>query len=145
MQGVYGNEILNLVRRDIEGMAGLQNQAKIVANRFKPLTPSNTLPRQTNEDPNSNRRISDRWIEDGSFLRLRNITFGYNFSKGKINRVGLSNLRVYASGQNLFTLTNYTGFDPEIGSYNQNPLINGVDNGRYPISRSVTFGLNANF
>ncbi|MEL6357781.1 MAG: hypothetical protein AAFQ37_12710, partial [Bacteroidota bacterium] len=60
-------------------------------------------------------------------------------------KVGMTSARVYISGQNLITITNYSGFDPEIGSFNQNPLINGVDNGRYPISRSYTVGLNVNF
>ena len=144
-QGVYGNEVLNLVRRDIEGLAGLSNQSKVAADRFRNLEPSTTIPRQTNEDPNSNRRISDRWIEDGSFLRLRNVTLGYNVPRVKLKKRGFKSLRLYASAQNVYTWTNYSGYDPEVGSFNQNPLINGVDNGRYPISRSVTFGLNANF
>ena len=145
LQSVYGNEILNIMRRDIEGMAGLNNQSKVVIERFKTLQPSNTVPRPTSPDPNANRRISTRFIEDGSFLRIKNITLGYNFPKEWLNRVKFKNLRVYASTQNLYTWSNYSGFDPEIGSYNQNPLINGVENGRYPISRSYTFGLNANF
>jgi TonB-dependent starch-binding outer membrane protein SusC len=144
-QGVYGNEILNLVRRDIEGMAGLANQSVNVVNRYRTQQPSTTLPRVTGTDPNNNRRISDRFIEDGSFIRLRNITVGYNFSKSMLKQAKIKNLRMYASTQNLHTWTKYSGYDPEIGSYNQNPLINGVENGRYPISRSYTFGLSVIF
>ncbi len=145
VQSVYGNEILNIMRRNIEGMAGLSNQSKAVIDRFQTSNPSNTVPRPTSPDPNNNRRISTRFIEDGSFIRIKNITLGYNFPKAWLNRVKFKNLRVYASTQNLYTWSNYSGFDPEIGSFNQNPLINGVENGRYPISRSYTFGLNANF
>lgn len=144
-QGVFGNEILNLIRRDIEGMAGLSNQSLVVIDRFTPLTPSNTVPRATSPDPNSNRRISDRFIEDGSFIRLKNITLGYTLPGNIAQAIKLQSLRLYASAQNLKTWTDYTGYDPEIGSYNQNPLINGVENGRYPVAKSFTFGLSAGF
>ncbi|MFK7905394.1 MAG: SusC/RagA family TonB-linked outer membrane protein, partial [Chitinophagales bacterium] len=144
-QGVFGNEILNLLRRDIEGMAGLSNQALTVVDRFTNLTPSTTVPRATSPDPNSNRRISDRFVEDGSFVRLKNITVGYNVPTAIAKIIKMETLRFYASAQNLKTWTNYKGYDPEIGSYNQNPLINGVENGRYPTSKSFTFGLRASF
>jgi len=62
-----------------------------------------------------------------------------------VKKYGISNLRFYVSGQNLFTAAGYSGYDPEIGSFNQNPLISGVDNGRFPVARSITFGLNLNF
>lgn len=145
VQGVYGNEIMNLVRRDIEGMAGLVNQTQEVDRRYRNLTPSNDIPRATHTDPNFNRRISSRFVEDGSFVRLRNITLGYNLPKAMAIRWSIQHLRIYVSTQNLATWTNYSGYDPEIGSYNQNPLVNGVENGRYPTSRSYTFGLNATF
>ncbi|MEL6922493.1 MAG: TonB-dependent receptor [Bacteroidota bacterium] len=144
-QSVYGNEILNLVRRDIEGMAGRANQSVVVSERWRPTQPSNTVPRATGPDPNNNRRISDRFIEDGSFIRLKNVSLGYTLPQNWMKRLRISKARLYASGQNLITWTNYSGYDPEIGSYNQNPLINGVENGRYPLARSMTFGLNVNF
>lgn len=144
-QGVFGNEILNLVRRNIEGMAGLSNQSVQVFDRFRPEAPSNTVPRGTGPDPNANRRISTRFIEDGSFVRLRNISLGYNFPKNWLQRAHIQNLRIYLSAQNVYTWTDFSGYDPEIGSFNQNPLVNGVENGRYPISRSYTLGLNVNF
>ncbi|MEL6864267.1 MAG: SusC/RagA family TonB-linked outer membrane protein, partial [Bacteroidota bacterium] len=145
IQSVQGNEILNLIRRDIEGMAGLVNQSVIVTDRFRNSEPSTTIPRATNTDPNFNRRISDRFIEDGSFVRLRNITLGYTLPRAVGQKIRLQNVRFYASAQNLVTWTNYSGYDPDVGSYNQSPLINGVENGRYPIPRSYTFGLNATF
>ena len=144
-QGVFGNEILNLVRRDIEGMAGLANQSTVVIDRSIPGMPDDEIPRATGSDPNGNRRISSRFIEDGSFIRLKNISLGYTFPKDLIRRARIENIRAYISAQNVITWTDYSGYDPEIGSFNQNPLINGVDNGRYPISRSFTVGLNATF
>ena len=144
-QGVFGNEILNLVRRDIEGMSGLANQSKVVIDRSRPGMPDDEIPRATGPDPNSNRRISSRFIEDGSFIRLKNVSLGYTFPKNWMRRVNIENMRAYISAQNVKTWTDYSGYDPEIGSFNQNPLINGVENGRYPISRSFTVGLNATF
>lgn len=145
LQGVQGNEILNLIRRDIEGMAGLVNQSLVVEGRFRNSAPSETTPRATSNDPNANRRISSRFVEDGSFVRIKNITLGYNLPKDVAKRIKIQNIRIYASTQNLYTWTKYSGYDPEIGSYNQNPLVNGVENGRYPIARSYTFGVSANF
>lgn len=145
LQSVFGYEILNLVRRDIEGMAGLQNQSVVVSERFTNENPSTTVPRATGPDPNDNRRVSDRFIEDGSFLRVKNITLGYTFPTKWLSNVGIEYLRLYAGAQNYFTWTNYSGYDPEIGSFNQNPIINGVENGRYPIAKSVTGGLTLRF
>ncbi|MFK7981563.1 MAG: SusC/RagA family TonB-linked outer membrane protein [Saprospiraceae bacterium] len=144
-QGVFGNEILNLIRRDIEGMAGLANQSVRVIDRSRPGMPDDEMPRATGPDPNSNRRISSRFIEDGTFVRLKNVSLGYTFPKKWMRRVKIQTMRAYISVQNLQTWTDYSGYDPEIGSYNQNPLINGVENGRYPISRSYTAGINVNF
>ncbi len=144
-QGVFGNKVLNLVRRDSEGLAGLNNQLRTVMDRYTPENPSNTIPRNTNTDPNNNRRISTRFIEDASFIRLKNITLSYSLPAATLERIHCQQIRIYVSAQNLQTWTDYSGYDPEIGSFNQNPIINGVDNGRYPIARSVTFGLNANF
>jgi len=126
-------------------MAGLSNQAIVVIDRFTNAEPSTEVPRATGSDPNANRRVSDRFIEDGSFVRLKNITLGYNFPKDWLRKIKVQNLRIYASAQNLQTWTDYSGYDPEVGSYNQNPLINGVENGRYPISKTYTFGLNVLF
>ncbi|MEM1323872.1 MAG: TonB-dependent receptor [Bacteroidota bacterium] len=144
-QGVFGNEILNLVRRDIEGQAGLSNQAAVVQNRWTSQNTITNVPRPTGSDPNDNRRISTRFIEDGTFVRLKNITIGYSLPKKWLRKLRMQRLRIYASAQNLVTWTDYSGYDPEVGSFNQNPLINGVENGRYPISKSYTFGLSSNF
>lgn len=144
-QGVFGNEILNLVRRDLEGMSGLTNQSVAVINRYTNAIPGNTLPRATGSDPNSNRRISDRFVEDGSFIRIKNLTLGYTLPSEWLRNIRFQHFRIYAGAQNLFTWTDYSGYDPDVGSYNQNPLINGVENGRYPIAKSYTVGLSAKF
>ena len=144
-QGVFGNEILNLIRRDTEGQAGLNNQSAAVKNRWTTLNTVTDVPRSTGSDPNDNRRISTRFIEDGSFIRLKNISLAYNVPKSWLLNARIQQLRIYASAQNIYTWTNYTGYDPEVGSYNQNPLINGVENGRYPISSSYTMGVNVTF
>ncbi|SEQ66031.1 SusC/RagA family TonB-linked outer membrane protein [Neolewinella agarilytica] len=144
-QGVFGNDILNMVRRRTESFEGFGNQSTTILDRYTPANPSNTIPRAIAADPNANTRISTRFIEDGSFIRLKNLSLGYRLPQNVIKRLNMENLRFYVSGQNLITFTDYTGYDPEVGSFNQNPLINNVDNGRYPISRAITFGLNANF
>ncbi|MFK7926289.1 MAG: SusC/RagA family TonB-linked outer membrane protein [Bacteroidia bacterium] len=145
IQGVYGNDILNLVRRDVEGMAGRSNQSIVAIDRWTPTNPSTDVPRADGNDPNDNRRISTRFVEDGSFVRIKNLTLGYTLPSGALKKLKSDKIRFYVSTQNLFTWTNYSGYDPEVGSYNQNPLVNGVENGRYPIARSITMGVNANF
>jgi len=145
LQSVYGNEILSLLRRDIEGMAGLQNQSVLVSDRYTLNAPSTELPRATGPDPNDNRRVSDRFVEDASFLRVKNLSLGYTFPNKWLERARIQYLRIYTGTQNFFTWTTYSGYDPEIGSFNQNPIINGVDNGRYPISKSWTVGATLKF
>ena len=92
-----------------------------------------------------NLRVSDRYVEDGSYLRIQNVTLGYSIPTDVISKYNLSKLRIYASGQNLFTITDYTGYDPEVGAFNQDVLLTGVDNGRYPTPRTITLGLNVEF
>jgi len=91
------------------------------------------------------REYSSRWLEDGSFLRLRTINFGYNVPRSFATRAGLESLRVYVQGQNLLTFTGYTGFDPEVNQNARNPLLAGADFGTYPQVKSVSFGFNVNF
>lgn len=111
----------------------------------KVANPNAGLPRATLNDPNDNDRVSDRYIEDGSYLRLKNIALGYTFPKKLIKKIGLENLRVYANIQNLLTLTGYSGYDPEIGVSTASPNVMGLDNGRYPSPTVYSFGLNVSF
>jgi len=144
-RGVFGNEVYNMMNRDIAGTGAWHNQSTVVENRWQPANPDGTEPRATGIDPNANRRVSDRFVEDGSFIRLQNLSLGYTLPNNISKKVKIASLRFYISGQNLWTLTGYSGYDPEIGSFNQNPLINGVDNGRFPVARSFTLGANINF
>ena len=105
--------------------------------------PNATIPRASVNDPNDNDRVSDRYVEDGSYVRLKNITLGYTFPKGMIKKWGIENLRLYANIQNLLTITGYDGYDPEIGVSTANVM--GLDNGRYPSPTVYSFGLNITF
>ncbi len=104
-----------------------------------------TLPRAIQNDPNDNMRLSDRYVEDGSYIRLKNIVFGYNFDSKLLRKLKLENLRVYANVQNLITLTKYTGFDPEVGVSPASINVYGLDNGRYPSPQVYTVGVNVSF
>ncbi len=103
------------------------------------------LPRAIQNDPNDNKRLSDRYVEDGSYIRLKNIVLGYTFDKKLLRKLKLENLRVYANVQNLITLTKYTGFDPEVGISPASINVYGLDNGRYPSPQVYSFGVNVSF
>lgn len=109
--------------------------------------PGTKIPHTSINDPNDNDRISDRYVEDGSFLRIKNITLGYTFPKALLNKAKIENLRVYVNIQNLYTFTKYTGYDPEVGASTQDSsgLTYGLDNGRYPSPAMYSFGLNITF
>lgn len=93
----------------------------------------------------SNYRFSNRFVEDGSYVRVKNISIGYNLPKQLYAKYGISNIKVYSNTQNILTFTKYTGYDPEVGSINQDALLSGIDNGRYPSPIITTLGLNVNF
>ena len=104
-----------------------------------------TIPRVSLSDPNDNDRWSDRYIEDGSYVRLKNISLGYTFPKKMITKWGLESLRLYCNIQNLVTITGYDGYDPEIGVSTSSQNVMGLDNGRYPSPTTCSFGLNVSF
>mgnify|MGYP000371159785 FL=1 len=139
----YGNDLLNANRLVFEGNSGrtLQNQYASVLNRW-------TLANQNNEmyvaKGDGDKVYSSRVIEDGSYLRLKTVQFGYNFSNKLLKKWSISTARLYASAQNLITWTKYTGFDPEVSAYNS-ALTPGFDYSVYPRARTITFGLNLNF
>ncbi len=146
LQGVAGSEIANAKVQDLFSTNMLQwNMSKDMMNRWTPTNPSNEYPRMNSTDPNRNVRFSDRYIEDGTYLRIKNIQIGYNFSKQLIQRINLSRLRLYASIDNLWVFTKYRGFDPEMGDYLGNTLDMGIDMGSYPRPRTISFGLNLIF
>jgi len=138
LQGVHGYDIFNANRIYTEGMSVTNNQSAAVLDRWSGAGTSNTMPRAIYGDPNNNARPSTRYIEDGSYLRLRNVNLTYNLPVENFASNTLSSARIYISGQNLATWTNYSGFDPEVGP-------NGIDNNNYPITRTVMLGFNLGF
>ena len=138
LQGVAGNQIYNGNRAALEAMSVAQNQLVTVLDRWSPTNPSTTMPRAVFSDPNKNNRVSNRFLEDGSYLRLKSITLGYTLPKHLTQKAHMSEVRFSLSGQNLFTLTRYTGLDPEVGGA-------GIDSNVYPVTRNFTLGLNITF
>ena len=150
--GSYGNKILNYVESNLEsfqkrGSEGVENvSVKYFQNHWTPSNPSNRYARAlANDDNTLNNVPSSVWVENGSYLKLRNFTVGYTLPASLSKRLRLTRVRVYVSSQNLFTITKYSGLDPEIGIQGGNATQNGVDNGTYPSSRFFTFGLNVTF
>ncbi len=131
----------------IYGSEGAENVSeKYFQNHWTPSNPSDRYARALGTDDNSLNSVpSSVWIEDGSFLKLKNVSIGYTLPASLLNRFSISRVRIYVSSQNLFTITKYTGLDPEIGIQGGNATQNGVDNGTYPSSRYFTFGLNVTF
>lgn len=111
------------------------------------VTNPTSIPAAHLNDPNENTRVSERYIENGSYLRVKNITLGYTFPKQWIKHIGLENLRLSCNIQNLWTITGYKGYDPEIGAStsDMNGYVYGLDNGRYPSPTVYSFGLNVTF
>lgn len=143
-QWSYGNDIMNANRLFFENVDGKRelNQFASYANRWTSDNPDSDIPAATNSG--SNKVISSRIIEDGSFLRLKTATLGYTLPKAKITKAGLSNVRFYLAAQNLWTWTSYSGYDPEV-SVRNSALTPGLDFSSYPRSLSVSFGVNLAF
>ena len=146
LNGVVGNDVMNLTRRNgLENSMLYKNQLVEAANYWTEDRPNSDIPRPINSSSNPNILISDRFVEKGDFLRIQNVTLGYTFSPEALEAIKMTKVRIYGTVQNLYTFTNYTGYDPEIGLFNQNPLLNGIDNGRYPMPRTFSLGVNLEF
>ncbi|MFC2138422.1 SusC/RagA family TonB-linked outer membrane protein [Bacteroidota bacterium] len=144
--GIYGNELINVPRINSESMTLSSNFSKFVYdNYWKGPGSGNEVPRPIESDPNDNARISDRWIEDGSYFRITNIQFGYQLPYRIINRLKIYRFKIYISVKNLYTFSNYSGYDPDIGAYQRNALQAGIDYGSYPKAKSVFLGFNIDF
>lgn len=137
--GSQGGDIYNASRFELEMMDDHKNQSTIVLNRW-------TTPGDITNVPKANAQnaklVSDRFIEDGSYIKLKSVTLGYNFSQPF---KGVTKLNVYLTGQNLYTWTNYSGFDPEVNAFATTNGVLGIDYGTYPQVRTFVFGLKANF
>jgi hypothetical protein len=137
LQGVYGNKVFNANAIYQESMAIAQNQTVRTLNRWEGQGTSDYMPRAVYGDPNQNTRASTRYIEDGSYLRIKNITLGYTLPVSVAKSLHFASMRAFASCQNLATFTHYSGFDPEVGA-------NGVDYSVYPVTRTISLGVNLN-
>ncbi|GAA4142248.1 TonB-dependent receptor [Flavobacterium chungbukense] len=161
--GSYGNDVLNYQRRWLENPRENTNLLKSALGyaQLELIDPNGPndyrnvqivggdpyMPRigASSASSASNYRLSNRFVEDGSFVRLKNISIGYNLPKDLYSKYGISNIKVYSNMQNVLTFTKYKGYDPEVGAINQNQLLNGIDNGRYPSPMVTTLGLTVNF
>ena len=142
MQGVYGNDIYNISRVN---MMGNNATNAAILNRWTPENQNTQVPSFRGSRASSQVATS-RWIEDGSYLRIKNITLGYTFSSQLLQRIKIQSLRLYASGINLFTFTHYTGFDPEANTNTAGTDTKaGIDLAAYPAQRMYTLGLNVKF
>lgn len=173
INGSYGNKVLNynLMGQGHNGLVHMNstwiNQHASVKDRAI-LVPTNgeytdlwydditnvsvansdtKVPRPSISDPNDNDRLSDRYLEDGSYIRIKNVSLGYNLPKDFLRKINVENVRVSLNIQNLYTFTRYSGYDPEVGASTQDStgLTFGVDNGRYPSPMTVSCGLNLTF
>jgi TonB-linked SusC/RagA family outer membrane protein len=144
LQGTQGNDILNATRIDSEGMSDPKNQSHVVVNRWRQPGDVTDIPRAVwaNSD---NTRLSTRFVEDGSYLRVKALTLAYNLPASLLSKVKMHNAKIYATGENLLTFTNYSGFDPEVNAFGGSNTLQGVDFGTYPQTRNLIFGLSVTF
>jgi TonB-dependent starch-binding outer membrane protein SusC len=163
LTGVYGNEVVNYQRRWLENPRENTNllQKATEYARLELINPEGPNDYRNVQivggDPKmcrigassasstSNFRFSDKFVEDGSYLRIQNISLAYTIPQRLTSRFGVQNVKLYTNIQNLFTFTKYSGYDPEIGSINQDALMTSIDNARYPSPRIYTFGINLSF
>jgi TonB-dependent starch-binding outer membrane protein SusC len=146
LQGSQGNDILSYTLMELDLLAGINNATTNALNRWTPQNTDTDVPKAA---VGRTRRVSTRWIYDGSYVRLKNLSLGYNLPQSVLNELNISRLRVYVSAQNIFTITNYPGYDPEV-NYNSGGATNGnrnvgLDYGSYPNAKSYTVGLNIGF
>jgi TonB-linked SusC/RagA family outer membrane protein len=132
-----GNDLFNYVRYKTEGMDSYSNQSTSVLDRWRPSNPSSTMPKTSYGDPRGNTSFSDRWIEDGSYLRLKQLTLNYTFAPMTGVYKGLT---LYVTGTNLITFSKYSGSDPDF-LYSNNPFYMGVDYGKIPQAKSFIIGV----
>lgn len=140
LQGSYGNDVYNASRMETEGMYDAKNQSTRVLNRWR-------IPGQITDVPRAgfNIKNSTYFVEDGSYLRLKDLTFSYNFDGKWLKRLGMSRIQPYFTATNLLTWTSYSGMDPEVNQWGDSGSVQGIDWGTYPQSRSYVFGVNVEF
>jgi TonB-dependent starch-binding outer membrane protein SusC len=143
LQGSQGNQILNSNRFELESGNGLSNASVNLLDRWTPENPSNEYPRANRNADYLH--MSDRYLEDGSYIRFKTVTLSYDLPEKAVNAIKLTGIRVYATAQNLLTFTKYTGFDPEVGSFGLDNTRMGYDFGSYPSVRTYIIGASITF
>ena len=158
IDGVSGNDIYNAGKQNLQAMRLPENQSADIVRRWRNPGDITDIPRATSTDSNGNSDINSRWVEDGSYLRVRDISLSYNFDQDVLDAVNISGLRLYANLKNWFTITDYSGYSPEVnknakgtdavtGTVINDPvaLTQGVDYGSYPQAKTFSIGLNIEF
>jgi hypothetical protein len=140
-QGSQGNDLLSYTLLELETMNAINNSTKQALNRWTTSNTNTNVPKVATGRP---QRVSSRWIFDGSYTRLKNIALGYSLPADITKRLKMQRLRVYVSAQNILTITDYRGYDPEVNYRNSN-LNAGADYGSYPNAKSLTAGINITF
>ena len=140
--GSYGNKLFNQLEQQLEKPTLALNASSVLANRWSATNPGGTAPRATNSPVP---QVIDRWIQDASYARLKNITLGYSFSTKTIGWFRATQLRVYVSAQNWVTLTSYKGYNPEANFFENDNTKQGIDYGIYPATKTLLAGINLNF
>ena len=143
LQGVYGNNILNANRFELEYLSGVNNQNRDMLNRWTPTNTNTDIPRASTTRPAN--RISSRQIEDGSYLRLKNAQLAYNLPASVTKALKIQSFRVYVTAQNYLTWTKYSGYDPEVNRFGQDSRSQGFDYSSYPAAKTLLLGLNVGF
>jgi TonB-dependent starch-binding outer membrane protein SusC len=143
LQGSQGNDIYNSSRMETEGMYDAKNQSTRVLDRWRRPGQVTYMPKATSAKDNL--LASTRFVEDGSYLRVKTLTLSYDVTSKLLKKWGFTRVQPYFTAQNLLTFTNYKGFDPEVNQFGNSPLVQGVDWGTYPQSKSYIFGLNVEF
>jgi TonB-linked SusC/RagA family outer membrane protein len=152
VQGVHGNDLFNAARIRLESPG--EGTSRALLNRWTPDNQNTDVPafqyQNVVREANLTSKVTvdsrlSRWVEDASYVRVKNITLGYSVPNALASRVGLNRVRAYVTGTNVLTFTDYTGYDPEISSFNSSDAVIGVDFGSYPTSRTITFGIDLSF
>lgn len=140
----YGNDIYSEINHQRNSVVRYNNLSTDALNRWRKQGDVTNFPKPVSDDPlRSDSRVQSRWVEDGSYIKLKNINLRYRFPDQMVTNLGLRKLEVYTSALNVLTWTHYTGFDPDVNSYSG--LREGLDEGSYPQSRTITLGLNIGF
>jgi TonB-linked SusC/RagA family outer membrane protein len=146
IQGSYGNDILSFTLLELETMSGRGNSTTKALERWTPTNTETDVPIRSLSRP---QRVSSRWISDGSYVRLKNLSLGYSLPRTVLDKIGIQKFRIYVSAQNILTLTNYRGYDPEVNYRSEDGADAnrnlGLDYGSYPNAKSYTLGLNLGF